>query len=254
MVSPVVTVLVVAADIGLAMLLMAGILLAARAEHRDTGARGGPLLAGAVYVAGWFTLVVVAARAGVFESTPDTTVPVIGLGIVAPVLLGCVLLALPEFRERLERIPLHWLVGVQAYRVVGGLFLVAHAQGDLPAEFALPAGIGDVLVGLAAPFVARRLAKAGPERARTSVLIWCWLGLADLVVAVACGLLTAPSALQQLALDAPNAAITSYPLVIIPTFAVPVSILLHVYVIVRLRASSRTVSRPGVGNVPRYGS
>lgn len=248
MVSPVVTVLVIAADVGLALLLIAGILLAARAERRDTGARGGPLFIGAAYVAGWFAVVVLAARGGVFESTPDTTVPVIGLGIVPPVLLGCVLLALPEFRERLERIPLHWLVGVQFYRVVGVLFLVSYLQGDLPAEFALPAGIGDVLVGLAAPFVARRLATEGPERARNSVLIWCALGIADLAVAVACGFLTAPSAFQQLALDAPNAAITSYPLVIVPTFAVPVSILLHIYVIARLRARarSRAVSPSGV--------
>jgi hypothetical protein len=181
----------------------------------------------------------------VFETTPETTVPVIGLGIGAPVLLGCVLLALPEFRERLERIPLHWLVGVQSYRVVGAIFLIAYMQGDLPAEFALPAGIGDVLVGLAAPFVARRLATGGPERARRSVLAWCAFGIADLVVAVACGFLTAPSAFAQFSLDAPNAAITSYPLVVIPTFAVPVAVLLHVYVVVLLRARLR-VGAPGM--------
>ncbi|HEX8157298.1 MAG TPA: hypothetical protein VF526_07915 [Solirubrobacteraceae bacterium] len=67
-------------------------------------------------------------------------------------------------------------------------------------------------------------------------------GSADLVVAVACGFLTAPSAFQQLALNAPNAAITSYPMVIVPTFAIPVSMLLHVYVIVRLRARSSAAS------------
>lgn len=246
MVSSLVTVIVTAADVGLAMLLIGGVLLAARSERRDTGAAAGALLAGVVYIAGWFTIVLLAAHGGVFETTPDTTVPFIGLAIVAPVLLGCILLALPEFRQRLERIPLHWLVGVQFYRVVGGVFLIAYLQGDIPAEFALPAGIGDVLVGLAAPFVARRLATEGPQRARRGVLAWCALGLADLVVAVGCGVLTAPSTFQQFALDAPNAAITSYPLVVIPTFAVPVSILLHVYVIARLRARSHAASPPAV--------
>lgn len=43
------------------------------------GARGGALLAGAVYVAGWFTIVLLAAQGGVFETTPETTVPVIGM-------------------------------------------------------------------------------------------------------------------------------------------------------------------------------
>ena len=38
----------------------------------------------------------------------------------------------------------------------------------------------------------------------------------------------APVFFQQLALDHPNAAITSYPFVLIPTFAVPASIILHV--------------------------
>ena len=246
MVSPVVTVLVIAADVGLALLLIGGILWAARAERRATGAGGGLLLAGAAGVAGWLAIVVLAAHAGVFESTPETTVPVIGLGIVPPIVLGCVLLARASLRRRLERIPLHWLVGVQLYRIGGALFLLAYAQGDMPAEFALPAGIGDVLVGLAAPLVARRIAIDGPRRARRSALVWCALGIADLVVAVACGFLTVPSAFQQLALDAPNAALTSYPMVVVPTFVVPASILLHVFVIVRLRAWSSAAASGAV--------
>jgi len=247
MVSTPVTVLVIAADIGLALLLLAGIVFAARAHGRATRKREVVLYVGAAYVAAWFMLVVFAARGGVFETTAATTVPVIGMGIMIPVVVGSILLALPEFRDRLERIPLHWLVRVQAYRVVGALFIVAWLQGDMPAEFALPAGIGDTLIGLAAPFVARRLQTEGPDRAGKAVLTWCALGIADLVVAVGCGLLTAPSTFQQLALDAPNAAITSYPLVLVPTFAVPVSILLHVAVIVRLRARPGTAKAAGIG-------
>ena len=87
-------------------------------------------------------------------------------------------------RGAIARVPLHWLVGVQVYRIVGGVFLIALAQGDVPAEFALPAGIGDVLVGLAAPFVAAKLAAGGIERAWGWVAGWCVLGLLDLVVAV----------------------------------------------------------------------
>ena len=113
----------------------------------------------------------------------------------------------------------------------------------MPAEFALPAGIGDVAVGLLAPFVALMLVRNGAERAWPAVVGWCALGITDLVVAVTCGFLTAPSAFQQLALDDPNAAITSYPLVLIPTFAVPVSIVLHVYVVARLTMRAQEVPR-----------
>jgi hypothetical protein len=46
------------------------------------------------------------------------------------------------------------------------------ARNELPASFAVPAGIGDILVGLAAPFVAV-LAVSGPSGARRIVIGWC---------------------------------------------------------------------------------
>ncbi|MDP8910163.1 MAG: hypothetical protein M3N47_13850, partial [Chloroflexota bacterium] len=90
-------------------------------------------------------------------------------------------------------------------------------------------------------------ARDGAERAWPRVLAWATLGIFDLVVAVALGLLTAPSAVQQLAaLVEPNAAITSYPRVLIPMFVVPASIILHVYVIARLVRRPQPARRPRV--------
>jgi hypothetical protein len=105
----------------------------------------------------------------------------------------------------------------------------------MPGEFALPAGVGDVLVGLTAPAVAYSLAR-GARRARPAALIWNALGMADLVVAVTLGILSSPSVFQQLALDAPNEAITQWPFVLVPAFAVPVSMLLHIFALTRLRS------------------
>ncbi len=234
MVSTPVSIAVVVADVGLLGLLLAGIAHAARRP-----AQPALLWIGATAVTAWFGLTLVLAASGVYETNAGTTLPpAIAAAVGLPTALGCALLAFAPFRRALAQFPLHWLVGVQVTRVVGGLFLVAYAQGDLPAAFALPAGIGDVLVGLAAPFVARRLARAGADRARPLVLAWCAVGLLDLVVAVTCGLLSAPSSFQQLAPGDPNVAITSYPLVLIPAFAVPSLIALHVYVIARLRRRS----------------
>ena len=239
MISTPVTVALVAADFGLMALLLGAIAYVAMAERREANNPGGPVFvfAGLIVVA-WFTAVFLLAHNGAFATNPDTTFPpLVGFSILAPVIWGTVvLLALPGFRPRLARIPLHWLVGVQFYRVAGVLFLIAYFQDDLPAEFALPAGIGDMLVGLAAPFVALKLARQGPQRAGRAVLAWCALGIGDLVVAVTCGFLSAPSVFQQLALDAPNYAITRYPFVLIPAFAVPASVLLHIYVISRVAA------------------
>jgi hypothetical protein len=239
MISTSVSIAVVAADAGLAVLLIAGVAYAARPERRAWLAGGA--------VAAWFALAFVLARLGAYETTSETPMPpAIAFGIVLPTALGCALLVSEPVRRAIARLPLQWLVGAQLYRVVGGLFLVAWLQGDVPAEFALPAGIGDVLVGIAAPLVALRIARDGAERARPWVLGWCALGILDLVVAVTCGFLTAPSTVQQLALGDPNVAITSYPLVLIPTFAVPASIVLHVYVLSRLLRQPQAVARPRI--------
>jgi hypothetical protein len=231
MVSTSVSVAAVIADAGVAVLLIAGLAYATRAERRPA-----LLPIGGAVVIGWWVLAFTLAKSGFFETTPDTTMPPrIGPAIVVPTLVGCALLAFASVRQLVARVPLHWLVGVQLYRVFGGgLFLLAWLQGDVPGEFALPAAIGDVTVGILAPLVALLIVRQGIDRAWPAVVAWCALGITDLVVAVTFGLLTAPSTFQQLALDDPNAAITSYPLVLIPTFAVPVSIVLHVYVLARL--------------------
>lgn len=239
MVSTPVSIAAVVADAALAALLLAGIAYVARAERRAA-----VLVIGGGAVLAWFGLVFTLGKQGFFEATPATTMPPrIGPAIVIPIVLGCALLTSASVRRLIARVPLHWFVGVQLYRVVGGLFLIAWLQDDLPAEFALPAGIGDVTVGILAPVVALTLVRRGAERAWPAVVAWCVLGITDLVVAVTFGFLTAPSTFQQLALDDPNAAITSYPLVLIPTFAVPVSIVLHVYVLARLRMRAREAPR-----------
>ena len=49
------------------------------------------------------------------------------------------------------------------------------------------------------------------------------------------GALTSPGRIQLLASEAPNSLISAYPLVMIPTFAVPVSVILHGLTIWKLR-------------------
>jgi hypothetical protein len=60
------------------------------------------------------------------------------------------------------------------------------------------------------------------------------LGIADLVVAVSTGFLTSPSRFQMFAFDRPNELISMFPLVLIPTFLVPLAILLHIISLIQL--------------------
>jgi hypothetical protein len=131
-------------------------------------------------------------------------------------------------------IPLHWIVAAQIYRVAGGIFLVLWADGRLPWQFALPAGIGDVTTGCIAVVVAAMLAQKAVG-ARRAVYGWSFFGIADLVVAIMMGAMTSPGRPHLFAFEAPNLLVTSYPLVMIPTFAVPLALMLHGLVLWRLQ-------------------
>ena len=127
-------------------------------------------------------------------------------------------------------------------RVGGGIFLVLWADGRLPWQFALPAGIGDVVTGCSAIVVAALLAQKSP-RALRAAYGWCLFGITDLVMAVTMGGMTSPGRAHLLALDAPNLLISSYPLVMVPTFAVPLALILHGLVLWRLRRKTGSRSR-----------
>jgi len=190
----------------------------------------------AAVVGAWFAVDVALGAAGVFAAEPNTTVPIIGLGIVLPIAVGTWLLTRPgSLATVAERLPLPWLVGVQLFRAIGVLFLVAWALDLMPAVFALPAGIGDVAVGLAAPFVARRLER-DPVGGRRMAVAWNVAGIADLVLAVTLGFLSSPSAFQLLSKADPNALVSRMPFVLIPVFGVPIAIVLHIVALRRLSA------------------
>lgn len=193
------------------------------------------LVAMAILV-GWQLIGLALARAGVFVATPDRLGSGIGIAIVLPVLLGLAGIATsPTARRIVEATPLSALVAIQVYRVVGAVFLVLLAAGHLPGAFALPAGLGDVLIGLAAPIIGYAVARR-PAMTRF-VGWWNTLGILDLVVAVATGFLSSPGMGQLLALEAPNRLITAYPLVLVPLYAVPISLILHGLVLHKLASS-----------------
>ncbi len=190
--------------------------------------------ASAVLVA-WFLAALLLTWFGFYQGN-RSRVPSIQYGLLIPIAAGIVLFwRWPALRHIVDLVPQRWIVTVQAYRVLGAIFLVLYTAGRMPAEFAWPAGTGDVLVGLLAPIVA--LAYARRWRGSTALLLaWNLLGLAGLVVAVSTGFLSSPSPLQMLALDRPNELITAFPLAMIPVFLVPLAVLLHLASLGKLRA------------------
>jgi hypothetical protein len=74
----------------------------------------------------------------------------------------------------------------------------------------------------------------GVRGRETLVRAWNVFGLLDLVVAIGTGFLTAPSPFQMLSFEAPNELITAFPLVMVPVFAVPLSMLLRAASLIKL--------------------
>ncbi|MEO1037825.1 MAG: hypothetical protein AAFX44_19940 [Pseudomonadota bacterium] len=107
----------------------------------------------------------------------------LALAVALPIIAATVWALTPQGRIFLSVTPVHWLVAIQLYRVVGGLFLYAYySDGRVSEPFALSAGWGDIATGLLAVPVAWMLWK----RMRGSgwaFLAWTILGVVDLIVA-----------------------------------------------------------------------
>jgi hypothetical protein len=178
------------------------------------------IISSAVVAAAWLIGVFLLGGANVFRN--NVLPPRIPMALIATLLLGYLLLLSPTFRGIVAAVPQHWLIGIQTFRILGGVFLVRYFAGELPGLFALPAGIGDVVTGSLAPLVAY-LWYSGKRYARGAAIAWNLFGMADLVNAVALGTLT----------SAGGGGIV-FPIVLIPVYGVPRGFLIHSYSLIGL--------------------
>jgi hypothetical protein len=186
----------------------------------------------------WLALIWGSAINGVFRG-PVAPLPLLPFAIFLPVIIGTPIMLLSKrMGQVLDAMPAGWLIALQTYRVFGSVFLIGWARGLVPGVFALPAGIGDVITGLLAVPVAISLAAGTPD-ARKAAVAWNVFGLLDFAIAVSIGLMIAPGPMQVIVPSIPNATGGIYPNVMVPAFAVPSSILLHVLSLRQLRRCSR---------------
>lgn len=174
-------------------------------------------------LAGWLLLALVAVTAGVLDRVFP---PVVAFGLTALSLAA--LAFVPALRTWAECVPLRTLVLYHLVRFVGIVFLVMAARGTLPAEWAVPAGWGDIAVAVAAIAVVF-LALPVTNRGRWwAVLAWNTFGLIDIlfVLGSAARLVRAdPTTLEPL---------LRLPLGLLPTFIVPLVLVTHALIYWRL--------------------
>jgi hypothetical protein len=188
-------------------------------------------------LAAWFLAVLFAASIGVFDAGTrySMSVPIpLGLGAVLPVaLFGLWFRTSSQFRQHLLSLNPVVLTAVQVWRVAGIQFLLLLAKGVLPPVFALPAGLGDMAIGVTAPFIAHALAQN--KISARGFVRWQMAGITDLVVAVTLGVLSSPGRIGILARGTTTRVMGQLPMTLIPTFAVPLLVILHIICIAQVR-------------------
>ena len=177
-------------------------------------------LAAAVAGAGWLPI-----------SRP---VPVVGLFVALPLLAAALASSWPAARRAMLSIPMPVMVALNIVRVFAVLFLMLAAEGRLTGPFPYSAAWGDIITGvLAVPVL--WLLKDGGARHTTAIAAWNLFGAADLVFAIGFGITSAEGSPLQLFPGPGSEAMQHAPWSFVPTVLVPIWLILHAIIAVRLR-------------------
>ena len=179
----------------------------------------------------WFLFALGGSLLGLFDSGPRPPL-LLGLAAAVPVAAFVVCyLTSAEFRDFVLSLDLRGLALAQTFRVVGIVFVILYSLGALPGAFALPAGWGDFAIGITAPVVAWYWKRPFPYR---TFIVWNVLGSLDLVDALGLGVLASASPVGILGGDVTTRLMGEFPLSLIPTFFVPLLLILHLICFARV--------------------
>jgi hypothetical protein len=194
----------------------------------------------------WFVLVVLLGAKGAFLGQPGRPPLGMATGFTAPLLIFFLWMRLSStFRDFVLSLDLRLMAGMQAWRFAGLGFLFLYAYKVLPGLFALPAGLGDMAVGFAAPWMILGLSRQPDFAASNAFVRWNWLGILDLFIALSLG--------GSMAMSAPGSINTTpmatLPLLIVPAFLVPLFLMLHAAALMQSRRiAHRHAARPAIAD------
>ena len=192
----------------------------------------------AVVLAIWLALVVILGAREAFVGPANTPPVALLIAVTSPVLIFLAALWTSDaFRDFALTLDLRLITSVQAWRFAGFGFLALYAYQVLPGSFAWPAGLGDMAIGLTAPFLMLALVHHPSFAASRTFVVWNVLGILDLVVAVGSGALGAILSGGQPGV-ATMAPMAHLPLVLVPTYLVPMFAILHVTALLQARRAS----------------
>jgi hypothetical protein len=187
----------------------------------DPGRRKGTIVA--ALLLGWLAVALLIGAVGWFRdaSAPAVAITVWSLTLIVLVSVWKVSL----LREWTANTSLRRLILFHITRFVGIYFLLLYQRHLLPYDFAVPGGVGDTCIAVTALIlsVSRQLYDS-----RLLVLVWNSFGLFDIVLVVMTALRLGLQDWQSMA------ALRELPLSLLPTFLVPLIIVSHILIFIRI--------------------
>lgn len=179
----------------------------------------GKLTAGLIVA--WFVISLGVSALHLLQGSPGQPPIPILLAVLIPIATFSIWYARSRtFREWVLSLNPRTLTLIHAERIGGLVFLAMYTYKILPGMFALPAGWGDIAIGATAYLAASRLV---PNH-RRAFIGWQFFGILDLAVALsmaAIATLLHPHGIT-------TAPMTELPLSLIPSFGVPLFLILHI--------------------------
>ena len=173
-----------------------------------------------VVLVGWLAVALVVGATGVMSRLP---VPPPIIAVALTFLLLVLMRVSRGAQGAVRQFGARALVAFHGIRLpIGAYFLVLEGRHVLPAAFAIPAGWGDVVVGLAAIAVAAWCCPVTTSGRRIGLMVWNVAGLVDILGVLANGI--------RIFAGDPGFAtpFMILPLSLLPTFIVPLVIVSHV--------------------------
>ncbi len=196
-------------------------------------------------IAAWFAASLLASALHLLKGAPGQPPLAILISVLTPVVAFSIWYAGSKpFREWALALNPRTLTLIHAERIGGLVFLAMYTYKVLPGMFALPAGWGDIAIGVTAYLAATRLV---PNHKR-AFIAWQLLGILDLVVALSMAAISSLLHPQGIT----TAPMAELPLSLIPSFGVPLFIILHIICIAQARrwpAESRSRLAAATGSL-----
>jgi hypothetical protein len=176
----------------------------------------------------WFGLAVAIGLTGRFEQASARTVAITVWVLTILLLLGW--RKVPPITRWAKTVRFRWLLALHLARLVGFYFLFLCRRDELACRFARPAGIGDAVTAIGAGILLLWPLLHGRRPAKPAFHVWNVFGFLDIILVVF-------TAFRVGVADWPAMEpLRTLPLMLLPTFLVPLIIASHILIFVRLRS------------------